>query len=195
MVTINRIYTRTGDKGTTALVTGERRLKSDLRIEAYGTVDEVNAILGLTRLHSSSFSKLDQELERIQNDLFDLGADLATPEKTLKKKSKESRGALRITAKQVKRLEQEIDSWNALLEPLRSFILPGGTALAANLHHARTVTRRTERLVVTLLQREEDISPVCLEYLNRLSDYFFVTARVANDNGKQDILWRPGENT
>ncbi len=191
MVALNRIYTRTGDKGTTALVTGERRSKCDLRIEAYGTVDETNACIGLARLHTASDPTLDAMLARIQNDLFDLGADLATPQESLKP----GRDALRIAESQVQRLEQEIDSLNAALSPLRSFILPGGTPLAAALHLARTVCRRAERLSVELIERQnETVAPEALKYLNRLSDFLFVAARAANDGGKSDVLWTPGQN-
>ena len=191
MVALNRIYTRTGDKGTTALVTGERRSKCDLRIEAYGTVDETNACIGLARLHTASDPTLDAMLARIQNDLFDLGADLATPQESLKP----GRDALRIAENQVQRLEQEIDSLNAALSPLRSFILPGGTPLAAALHLARTVCRRAERLSVELIERQnETVAPEALKYLNRLSDFLFVAARAANDGGKSDVLWTPGQN-
>ena len=191
MVALNRIYTRTGDKGTTALVTGERRSKCDLRIEAYGTVDETNACIGLARIHTAANPTLDAMLARIQNDLFDLGADLATPQESLK----EGRLALRIVESQVERLEQEIDSLNTALSPLRSFILPGGSPLAAALHLARTVCRRAERLTVELTERQnETVTPETLKYLNRLSDFLFVAARAANDDGKSDVLWTPGQN-
>lgn len=190
MVVLNRIYTRTGDQGTTALATGERRQKFDLRIEAYGTVDETNACLGLARLHTSG-QPVDGMLGRIQNDLFDLGADLATPE-TDKPRRQE---ALRITDAQVERLEREIDELNGELESLKSFILPGGTAAAACLHLARTVCRRAERLVVELSAKpDEKVSPAALKYLNRLSDFLFVAARSVNDKGARDVLWVPGQN-
>jgi cob(I)alamin adenosyltransferase len=190
MVVLNRIYTRTGDQGTTALATGERRQKFDLRIEAYGTVDETNACLGLARLHTAG-QPVDSMLGRIQNDLFDLGADLATPE-TDKPRRLE---ALRITDAQVERLEQEIDELNGELESLRSFILPGGTPAAAYLHLARTVCRRAERLVVELSTKpDEKVSPAAVKYLNRLSDFLFVAARSVNDKGARDVLWVPGQN-
>ncbi|UMY18089.1 cob(I)yrinic acid a,c-diamide adenosyltransferase [Methylobacterium organophilum] len=189
MVKLNRIYTRTGDKGTTGLANGERRSKDDLRVEAYGTVDETNACIGLARLHAEP--KLDALLAAIQNDLFDLGADLATPP------SEEPLGyePLRIVPSQVTRLETEIDALNADLAPLKSFVLPGGSPAAAALHLARTVCRRAERLVVSLSALEsEKISPEALQYLNRLSDFLFVAGRVANGNGADDVLWVPGKN-
>jgi cob(I)alamin adenosyltransferase len=190
MVVLNRIYTRTGDQGTTALATGERRQKFDLRIEAYGTVDETNACLGLARLHTAG-QPVDSMLGRIQNDLFDLGADLATPETDKPRR----RAALRITDAQVERLEQEIDELNGELESLRSFILPGGTPAAAYLHLARTVCRRAERLVVELSTKpDEKVSPAAVKYLNRLSDFLFVAARSVNDKGARDVLWVPGQN-
>ncbi len=190
MVALNRIYTRTGDQGTTGLASGERRPKYDLRIEAYGTVDETNACLGLARLHTVAHA-VDPMLARIQNDLFDLGADLATPEtgKPLKYEP------LRIVEAQVDRLEAEIDALNAALSPLRSFVLPGGTPAAAALHLARTVCRRAERLTVALAVRPgEVVSAPCIKYLNRLSDFLFVAARVVNDDGALDVLWVPGQN-
>lgn len=186
MVVLNKIYTRTGDDGTTALSTGERRSKADLRIEAYGTVDELNSAVGLARLHSGE-GELDDMLARIQNELFDLGADLATPSG-----GPHEDVALRIVESQVSRLEAEIDRLNADLSPLRSFVLPGGTALAAHLHHCRTVSRRAERLAVDLAGKEE-VGAAALSYLNRLSDFFFVTARAANDGGARDVLWVPGQ--
>jgi cob(I)alamin adenosyltransferase len=190
MVALNRIYTRTGDDGTTGLATGERRPKHDLRIEAYGTVDETNACIGLARLHTHHDDEIDAMLARIQNDLFDLGADLATPEQ-----DKPRHEPLRVTDAQVERLEREIDQLNEHLSPLRSFVLPGGTAAAANLHLARTVCRRAERLVVALNDRpNETVSPATIKYLNRLSDFLFVAARHANDRGAQDVLWVPGQN-
>lgn len=189
MVVLNKIYTRTGDKGTTALGTGERVPKHALRVETYGTADEVNAVLGLARLHTSEHPDIDAMLLRIQSDLFDLGADLCMPE-TGEPLDYEP---LRIVASQVERLEKEIDRLNADLEPLNSFILPGGTPLAAHLHLARTVSRRAERLAVALSEAEPDkVSPAVVKYLNRLSDFFFVAARWANDQGKADILWTPG---
>ncbi|MFF2321597.1 cob(I)yrinic acid a,c-diamide adenosyltransferase [Agrobacterium sp. NPDC058088] len=191
MVKLNKIYTRTGDKGTTALVSGPRRLKHDLRVEAYGTVDETNSAIGVARLHTGGLETLDAMLFRIQNDLFDLGADLATPDNG----EPLSYEPLRIVESQVTRLENEIDELNASLEPLTSFVLPGGSAAAANLHMARTVCRRAERLMVALSVTENEIvSPAAIKYVNRLSDFLFVAARFANDMGKADILWVPGKN-
>jgi cob(I)alamin adenosyltransferase len=184
MVTLNRIYTKTGDKGETALGDGTRLPKHALRIEAYGTLDEANSTIGLARLHASG--DIDAMLGRIQNDLFDLGADLCVPET-----AKRSEGRLRVTAAQVERLEREIDLMNAPLEPLTSFVLPGGTQLAAWLHLARTIVRRAERLVVKLAG-EEAINPEAIKYVNRLSDHLFVAARAANDGGTKDVLWTPG---
>lgn len=191
MVALNRIYTRAGDGGLTQLVGGERRPKHDLRIEAYGTVDETNAAIGLARLHTREEPELDAVLGRIQNDLFDLGADLATPSRPDESK----RPALRVVDTQVDRLEREIDAMNAALAPLTSFVLPGGTAASAHLHLARTICRRAERLVVALTERPgEFVSPVALKYLNRLSDLLFVASRHANGGGARDVLWAPGEN-
>ncbi|TZG34659.1 cob(I)yrinic acid a,c-diamide adenosyltransferase [Agrobacterium sp. B1(2019)] len=191
MVKLNKIYTRTGDKGTTALVSGPRRLKHDLRVEAYGTVDETNSAIGVARLHTGGIEKLDAMLFRIQNDLFDLGADLATPDNG----EPLSYEPLRIVESQVTRLENEIDDLNVALEPLTSFVLPGGSAAAASLHMARTVCRRAERLMVELSVTENEIvSPAALKYANRLSDFLFVAARFANEAGKADILWVPGKN-
>ncbi len=192
MVVLNRIYTRTGDSGTTALVTGERRPKYDLRIEAYGTVDETNACIGLARLHTEDADTIvDAMLGRIQNDLFDLGADLATPET----KEPPACEPLRITQGQVDRLEREIDQLNATLSPLRSFVLPGGSPAAVALHLARTVCRRAERLTVALADKGgETVSPAVLKYLNRLSDLLFVMSRHMNDKGNTDVLWVPGKN-
>ena len=190
MVVLNRIYTRTGDQGTTALASGERRPKYDLRIEAYGTVDETNACIGMARLHTKGHD-LDDMLGRIQNDLFDLGADLATPatDKPLPYEP------LRILDSQVERLEHEIDRLNAELTSLRSFVLPGGTPAAAALHLARTVCRRAERLTVRLAaEPSESVSPAVVKYLNRLSDFLFVASRFANDRGALDVLWVPGQN-
>jgi cob(I)alamin adenosyltransferase len=184
MVVLNRIYTRTGDAGDTALGDGTRVRKDALRVEAYGTVDELNAVLGTARLHATG--AMDAELAAIQNDLFDLGADLCRPEA-------EGVQALRMTDAQVERLEAAIDALTAVLEPLRSFILPGGTALAAHLHHGRTVARRAERIVVALAA-EEAVTGAALRYLNRLSDWLFVAARMANDGGRADVLWVPGAN-
>ena len=190
MVVLNRIYTRTGDEGTTALAAGGRRPKHDLRIEAYGTVDETNACIGLARLHTAGHD-VDPMLGRIQNDLFDLGADLATVE-TDKPLPYEP---LQVTQAQVDRLEQEIDRLNAPMSPLRSFVLPGGTPAAAALHLARTVCRRAERHVVELMQKpDEKVSPEAVKYLNRLSDFLFVASRSVNDHGALDVLWVPGQN-
>ncbi|TWF50356.1 cob(I)yrinic acid a,c-diamide adenosyltransferase [Neorhizobium alkalisoli] len=189
MVKLNKIYTRTGDNGTTALVSGPRRDKHDLRVEAYGTIDETNSTIGLVRLHTAGMADLDAMLMRIQNDLFDLGADLATPDdgKPLEYEP------LRIVEAQTDRLEAEIDMLNAELEPLKSFVLPGGSPAAAYLHLARTVSRRAERLMVAL-SRQETVSAAALKYVNRLSDFLFVAARHANDGGRADILWVPGKN-
>ncbi|PHP65558.1 ATP:cob(I)alamin adenosyltransferase [Zhengella mangrovi] len=192
MVKLNKIYTRTGDDGTTALAAGGRRLKFDLRVEAYGTVDEANACLGMARLHTgTAHPELDGMLSRIQNDLFDLGADLATPD------SEEDLGyePLRIVHHQVERIEQDIDALNARLQPLKSFVLPGGSPAAANLHLARTVARRAERLIVELAEKPgEHVNPETIRYMNRVSDLLFVAARVVNDNGTADVLWIPGAN-
>jgi cob(I)alamin adenosyltransferase len=193
MVVLNRIYTRTGDDGTTALGTGERRKKHDLRIATYGTIDELNACLGLARLHTSDQLAIDAMLARIQNDLFDLGADLCTPDQG---KGKGPGGArLAVTDAQVTRLEQEIDTLNEDLAPLRSFVLPGGTPAAAALHLARTVCRRGERMMVELSDRPgEEVSAAALKYVNRLSDFLFVAGRFLNRKGTNDILWVPGQN-
>ncbi len=189
MVVLNKIYTKTGDDGTTALGTGERRPKHDLRIAAYGTVDETNACLGLARLHTAGpHARLDAMLGRIQNDLFDLGADLCRPGGDAEKAT-----ALRVQDSQVERLEREIDAMNAGLQPLNSFVLPGGTPAAAYLHLARTVTRRAERLVCELAEAEA-VNPAAIRYLNRLSDHFFVLSRWLNDRGAKDVLWVPGAN-
>ncbi|KZK87041.1 Cob(I)yrinic acid a,c-diamide adenosyltransferase [Pseudovibrio sp. Ad13] len=190
MVTLNKIYTKTGDDGTTALGSGERRQKDDLRIEAYGTVDETNSVVGIVRLHASKeMPVLDELLARIQNDLFDLGADLATPD------TGEDLGyePLRITDNQVSALEDAIDQMNVELTPLKSFVLPGGTPLATHLHQARTVSRRAERLVAALSQKEK-VNKQALQYLNRLSDLFFVASRYANLKGEGDVLWVAGKN-
>lgn len=189
MVVLNRIYTRTGDKGETALGDGSRLPKYAPRVAAYGTVDELNATLGLARLHAAS--EMDPALARIQNDLFDLGADLCVPDLENDATAKYPR--LRIIAAQVERLEREIDAYNADLAPLRSFILPGGTALSAHLHLCRTVCRRAERLA-TEVAAVEPVNPEAVRYLNRLSDWFFVAARIANDRGAADVLWVPGAN-
>jgi cob(I)alamin adenosyltransferase len=188
MVVLNRIYTRTGDDGTTSLGTGARRKKYDLRVEAYGTIDEVNAVLGLVRLHTAG-DDLDRALARIQNDLFDVEADLCLAEKG------PGGARLTVTDAQVTWLEGEIDRLNAALEPLKSFILPGGSPASAYLHLARTVCRRAERIMVELKDKpEEDVSEPSLKYVNRLSDYLFVAGRFANDKGAQDVLWSPGQN-
>ena len=188
MIKLNRIYTRTGDNGTTGLVRGPRRPKYDPRIEAYGTVEEANATIGMARLHTGSMPKIDMLLGRIQNDLFDVGSDLATPGSD----ENAEYPTLRIRPVQTEFLEKQIDHYNAELEPLRSFILPGGSPLAASLHVARTVTRRAERITVELAATEPDTSPEALRYLNRLSDLLFVLSRVANANGTRDVLWVPG---
>ena len=192
MVRLNKIYTRTGDDGTTGLGNGQRRLKSDLRVEAYGTVDEANSCVGLARLHTATaHPEVDAILGRMQNDLFDLGADLATPDdgKPL------GYEPLRIVASQTERLEGEIDGLNARLQPLKSFVLPGGSPAAATLHLARTVARRAERLMVALAQTAgEHVNPEAVRYINRASDLLFVAARVVNDDGKADVLWVPGKN-
>ncbi|MBM9596309.1 cob(I)yrinic acid a,c-diamide adenosyltransferase [Roseitranquillus sediminis] len=189
MVVLNKIYTRTGDAGDTALGDGSRTAKHALRVAAYGTVDEANATVGLARLHAAEV--VDEALMRIQNDLFDLGADLCRPGSAADADAEYP--PLRIAAAQVRRLEGEIDAMTAELEPLRSFILPGGSALSAALHLCRTVTRRAERLTVELAGREE-VNPEAVRYLNRLSDWFFVAARMANDGGRADVLWVPGAN-
>ena len=189
MVVLNKIYTRTGDGGDTALGNGTRVKKFSLRVEAYGTVDETNATLGLARLHAAG--EMDAGLARIQNDLFDLGADLCRPD--MAKDAEAEYPPLRMVAGQVDRLEAEIDAMNAALSPLTSFVLPGGSALAAHLHLSRTVARRAERLSVALSQ-EEDVNAEGIRYLNRLSDWLFVASRAANDNGANDVLWVPGAN-
>ncbi len=189
MVVLNKIYTRTGDAGDTALGNGDRVAKHSARVNAYGTVDECNACLGMARLHAEG--EMDTWLAAIQNDLFDLGADLCRPE--MEKDAEAEYPPLRMVATQVERLEAEIDVMNADLTPLRSFILPGGSALAAHLHLCRTVSRRAERLAVELAA-EESVNPAAVKYLNRLSDWFFVAARVANENGTADVLWVPGAN-
>ena len=192
MVVLNRIYTRTGDAGMTALGTGERRPKYDLRVEAYGTVDETNATIGIARLHTERAHPLvDAMLARIQNDLFDLGADLCTPETGEPPKWE----PLRVLDSQVDRIEKEIDALNADLQPLRSFVLPGGSPAAASLHLARTVCRRAERLMVELAaQPGESVGGPALRYVNRLSDFLFVASRHVNDRGQADVLWVPGKN-
>ena len=182
MVVLSKIYTRTGDDGTTALGSGRRVAKYDLRVECYGTLDETNAAIGVARLHTRS--------ERIQNDLFDLGAELCYPDE-----SKDARGRLSVSDAQVERLEGEIDALNRELQPLRSFVLPGGTQAASFLHLARTISRRAERLMVALAARpNEPVGGSALRYINRLSDFLFVAARYANDKGQSDVLWVPGQN-
>jgi cob(I)alamin adenosyltransferase len=189
MVVLNRIYTRTGDDGTTSLGSGARRKKYDLRIDAYGTVDEANAVIGLVRLHTVGDAELDAALGRIQNDLFDVEADLCLAEKG------PGGARLTVTDAQVVWLEGEIDRLNAALEPVKSFILPGGSSASAYLHLARTVCRRAERLMVELKDKPgEDVSGPSLKYINRLSDYLFVAGRYANDKGARDVLWAPGQN-
>lgn len=187
MVQLTRIYTKSGDKGKTALGNGTRVPKNSVRVDAYGTVDETNAVIGVARLHAQG--EVDEMLARIQNDLFDLGADLCTPGDGSDDNPEQP--ALRITAKQTERLETEIDQINASLDPLKSFVLPGGSALAAQLHVARTVSRRAERLIVELAG-VETINQEAVRYVNRLSDHMFVLARHANNDGKEDVLWQPG---
>jgi cob(I)alamin adenosyltransferase len=192
MVKLNKIYTRTGDDGTTGLGTGARRLKSDIRIDAYGTVDEANACIGMARVHTAgAYPEIDAMLGRIQHDLFDLGADLCVPDEG-KPLGYEP---LRIVASQVARIEAEIDLLNKNLQPLRSFVLSGGSPAAAALHLARTVARRAERIMVALAQDpREHVNPEGVKYINRVSDFLFVAARVVNDNGNADVLWVPGKN-
>jgi len=190
MVVLNRIYTRSGDEGMTMLGNGEYRKKYDLRVDAYGTVDEVTSAIGIARLHTADVPAIDAMLARIQNDLFDLAADLCSPDK-----GKGPGGArLAVNAAQVKRLEDEIDMLNAELAPLRTFVLAGGTPAAAYLHLARTVCRRAERVSVALKDSGEDVSPEVLQYINRLSDFLFVASRYVNDKGARDVLWVPGAN-
>jgi cob(I)alamin adenosyltransferase len=192
MVVLNRIYTRTGDDGSTGLGSGERVRKDSLRVSAYGTVDEANATIGVARLSvPADLSQVDQMLGRIQNDMFDLGADLCVPDRGVKLAYE----PLRVTAAQVQRLEGEIDTLNAELKPLRSFVLPGGTPAAAHLHVARTVARRAERLMVELAaQPSEPVSDAALQYINRLSDFLFVASRFVNARATGDVLWVPGQN-
>lgn len=189
MVVLNRIYTRTGDSGDTALGNGSRVAKHSVRVNAYGTVDETNATVGLARLHATG--EMDAQLAMIQNDLFDLGADLCRPE--MEKDAEAEYPPLRMSDVQVERLEAEIDAMTKQVEPLRSFILPGGSPLAAHLHLCRTVSRRAERLSVELATMEQ-VNPAAVKYLNRLSDWFFQAARIANDSGRNDVLWVPGAN-
>ncbi len=188
MVQLTRIYTRGGDKGKTSLGNGSRVAKHDTRVAAYGTVDECNAVIGMARLHSREFEEADAILNRIQNDLFDLGADLCTPEE-----ESPEYPPLRMTAAQVERLETEIDGMNAALEPLQSFVLPGGSEISAYLHLARTVARRAEREMTALAERET-INPEAIRFINRLSDLLFVMARYCNDKGRADVLWVAGAN-
>ncbi|WP_147126793.1 cob(I)yrinic acid a,c-diamide adenosyltransferase [Shimia ponticola] len=189
MVVLSKIYTRTGDAGETALGNGSRVAKHSQRVNAYGTVDETNATVGLARLHATG--EMDEQLSAIQNDLFDLGADLCRPD--MEKDAEAEYPPLRMTMAQVERLEAQIDAMNDALEPLRSFILPGGSPLAAHLHLCRTVARRAERLSVEL-GTMESVNPAGVKYLNRLSDWFFVASRIANNDGKDDVLWVPGAN-
>jgi cob(I)alamin adenosyltransferase len=186
MVALNRIYTKTGDKGDTGLGDGTRVPKFALRISAYGTIDEANAAIGVARL--SAAGEIDEMLARVQNDLFDLGADLCLPET-----AKRSEGRLRVSEAQVERLEREMDRMNEALDPLTSFVLPGGSPVSAYLHLARTIVRRAERLIVELAS-EEKINPAAIRYANRLSDHLFVASRYANDKGSNDVLWTPGAN-
>lgn len=188
MVVINKIYTRTGDGGKTRLATGEPVSKASLRVETYGAVDEANACLGLARLHTGGEAAFDAMLARIQNELFDLGADLSTPPGDAEAEAR----TLRMSDNQVSRLETEIDAMNAALPPLASFVLPGGTPAAAALHLARTVARRAERLAVALMESGESVSPPAMRYLNRLSDFLFVAARHANDGGAAEVFWKSG---
>lgn len=192
MVQLTRIYTKSGDKGTTALGTGKRVPKHDLRVAAYGTVDEANAFVGVARLHTSggdsTLAEADAMLARIQNDLFDLGADLCAPV-SVEDEYRDQR--LRMQETQVERLEREIDRMNAELAPLNSFVLPGGSAAAAHLHVARTVARRAER-AITELAAAEPVTPAAIRYINRLSDHLFVLSRWLNDKGRADVLWTPG---
>ena len=190
MVTLNKIYTKTGDEGKTSLGNGDRVNKHSLRVDAYGTVDETNATVGLARLHANDIT-ITTQLSAIQNDLFDLGADLCRPNH--EDDAKSTHRPLRINSKQVKRLENEIDSMNNALKTLKSFVLPGGSALASHLHLCRTVSRRAERLTFALSETES-VNEIAVKYLNRLSDWFFVASRIANSNGADDILWVPGDN-
>lgn len=189
MVVLSKIYTRTGDSGTTALGDGSRVSKTSARVEAYGTVDEANCAIGMARLHAEG--EMDAKLAMIQNDMFDLGADLCRP--GMANDAQAEYPPLRMSDAQVDRLEAEIDAMNAALEPLRSFVLPGGSALSAHLHLCRTITRRAERLCVELAD-EGDVNAAAVKYLNRLSDWFFVASRIANDDGRADVLWVPGAN-
>ena len=189
MVVLNKIYTKTGDSGETALGNGSRVAKHSMRVTSYGTVDETNATVGMARLHATG--DMDTQLAMIQNDLFDLGADLCRPD--MEKDAEAEYPVLRMTDAQVARLESQIDAMTKQVEPLRSFILPGGSALAAHLHLCRTVSRRAERLTVELATMES-VNPAAVKYLNRLSDWFFQASRIANNNGNDDVLWVPGAN-
>lgn len=189
MVVLNKIYTRTGDAGETALGNGSRVKKYDDRVNTYGTVDEANATVGMARLHADG--EIDAQLAMIQNDLFDLGADLCRPD--MDADASAEYPPLRMSDTQVDRLESQIDAMTQAVEPLRSFVLPGGSALAAHLHLCRTVSRRAERLCVELAT-QDDVNPAALKYLNRLSDWFFQASRIANDDGRSDVLWVPGAN-
>ncbi|WP_411892782.1 cob(I)yrinic acid a,c-diamide adenosyltransferase [Yoonia sp. SDW83-1] len=189
MVVLNKIYTKTGDAGETALGNGSRVAKHSMRVTSYGTVDETNATVGLARLHATG--EMDTQLAMIQNDLFDLGADLCRPD--MEKDGEAEYPPLRMSDAQVERLEAEIDAMTKKVEPLRSFVLPGGAAMAAHLHLCRTVSRRAERLTVELATMES-VNPAAVKYLNRLSDWFFQASRIANDDGKNDVLWIPGAN-
>lgn len=188
MIKINKIYTRTGDDGTTGLVRGPRRPKHDIRIEAYGTVEEANAFVGLARVHAQKMPKLEMTLRRVQNDMFDVGSDLATPGSD----EGQDHASLRVTQSQIDWLESQIDLNNDRLDPLTSFVLPAGSSAAAALHAARTVVRRAERVATALREAEPETSHLPIAYLNRLSDLLFVMGRVANDLGKDDVLWEPG---
>lgn len=191
MVKLNKIYTKTGDAGTTGLGTGERVRKDTLRISAYGSVDETNSTIGVVRIHLAGHQGLDAKLGRIQNDLFDLGADLCVPDRGKKPEWE----VLRVSDDQVARLEAEIDEMNSELKPLKSFVLPGGSPASAALHVARTVCRRAEREMVALAaQDDEPVSAAALKYINRLSDFLFVAGRYVNDRGRSDVLWVPGQN-
>jgi len=190
MVRLNRIYTRTGDDGSTGLGDGARRSKADARVEAYGEVDELNSFIGAARLTSAHLPEIDRLLAIVQNDLFDVGADLCRP--PAEGEAQSAHPPLRVVAAQVDRLERAIDALNDRLAPLRSFVLPGGTAAAAHLHVARVTCRRAERAVVKLMEKGEAVGAPALAYLNRLSDYLFVAARIANDEGRADVLWTPG---
>jgi cob(I)alamin adenosyltransferase len=189
MVVLNKIYTKTGDAGETALGNGSRVAKHSMRVTSYGTVDETNATVGMARLYTTG--EMDAQLAMIQNDLFDLGADLCRPD--MEKDGESEYPVLRMSDAQVERLEAQIDEMTKMVEPLRSFILPGGSALATHLHLCRTVSRRAERLTVELATMES-VNPAAVKYLNRLSDWFFQTSRIANNNGKDDVLWVPGAN-